>query len=133
MCGTDAKAKREVAWRQRTKRANIVASFISTDELHWQTLQWSDNVTINVLTDKGSGPVCFFKATELIQKLGLSQRLKDKVIGGAPDKWLALEWIPRRMIRHIQTFSGSYQGVFGVSPTLLSSSVKCLNHSISVR
>ena len=106
MCGTDAKAEREVAWRQKKDSRNICASFICTNELHWQTLQWNDKTTIDVLLDIGSEPVYFFKATELIEKFGLRNLgLGDKIIGCAHDEWLALEWIPKRIIYQTKMLS----------------------------
>ena len=36
---------------------------------------------INIITDKDNKPIYFFKATELIQKLGLGQSLNNILCG----------------------------------------------------
>lgn len=60
-------------------------------------MHWNDQITLDVLMDPDQD-VMVFKATELIQKLGLQGQLKEKILRGAQDEWTALEWIPTEMI-----------------------------------
>ncbi len=50
-------------------------------------------------------PVIFIKATDLIQELGLTGKLKPAAENGAKDEWFALEWIPVDMIAVRQSYN----------------------------
>ena len=103
-CGTERKAQREIEWRQRNGRRDITAYTVSTEGLSWREVEWDPWTKLNVLADEGMD-VMVFKATELIQKMGLQEGLKDKVKLGAMDEWLALEWIPSEMVVKREVFS----------------------------
>lgn len=60
-------------------------------------MEWNPWTTFDVLTDD-DGKVMIFRATELIQEMGLQDRLKSVAKWGAKDEWLALEWIPMDMV-----------------------------------
>ena len=96
LSGTQKKAEREVAWRQSHGRKNIMKYEVCLDRLSWKELPWNWT-TLWVLTDIKQ-QVMIFKATELIEKLGLRGKLKQKAELGATDEWIALEWIPRDMV-----------------------------------
>ncbi len=66
-------------------------------------MEWNPWTTLNALTDE-DGNVMIFKATEVIQKMGLLEGLKSEAKWGAMDEWLALEWIPRDMTVQMQRF-----------------------------
>ncbi len=104
VCSTQDKARREIGWREK-KRRSVTAFEISTEELHWRTLNLTSTTTINVLaSDDYNCPVIFLKATDLISVLGLAGKLKRKAENGAKDEWFALEWIPRHMITRLNDF-----------------------------
>lgn len=77
LCGTEEKALREVAWRRRKQRDGITAYKISTDKLSWRKMEWNPWTTFDALTDE-DGDVMIFRATELIQKMGLHDGLKSE-------------------------------------------------------
>jgi len=54
--------------------------------------------------DNGDGEgeeVVIIKATELIEKLGISAEVSVAARWGVRDEWFALEWIPRDMVRKV--------------------------------
>ena len=113
LCGTERKAQREIEWRRRKRRGDITTYYISTVELSWKTLQWNDQITIDVLVDP-SEEVMVFKATELIQKLGLGTALRPEVRAGVRDEWMAWEWIPKGLIDGWKDVDGEVHAIESV-------------------
>ena len=101
LAGTFEKARKEIQWRlsKYKRRHNVLAYKISTSGLKWATIPWNEEegITFKYLIDEDE-TVMIFKATDLIQQLGLSDCLELKIKIAAKDEWLALEWIPRPMI-----------------------------------
>ncbi|KAG8532424.1 uncharacterized protein KY384_002909 [Bacidia gigantensis] len=97
--GTFDKARREIEWRERLHHKSIWAYKIETAGLQWESMVWNQqqNISLRYLTD-GSADIMIFKASELIQALGLSGNIKREAELGAVDEWLALEWVPKSMI-----------------------------------
>lgn len=103
VCGTCEKAAREVSWRTREERTNICVFEISTTDLQWTVMRLGD-WAVDVLTD-ASNDLLFIRALDLVLHfdLHLPGQLQHKVLAGAADEWLAFEWIPKRMIREMET------------------------------